>query len=160
MTGVQTCALPILSQHLTNATLNELFAAAWDGHVDSDIVSTLDNCALWVCANDGERLVGFVKVVWDGGKHGFVLDTTTHADYQRRGVGKRLLEHAIDASRIRGIRWLHVDFGLRLTKFYRDAGFRPTSAGLLDLSQSEIGDGRANKTAAVNSDEQARRRGD
>lgn len=88
----------------------------------------------WVCAHDGARLVGFVNIVWDGGAHAFLLDTTVHRDYQRRGIGTALVREAATFARSNGAEWLHADYDEELEPFYRGCGFRPTSAGLLRLA--------------------------
>lgn len=98
-----------------------------------DFAPILARSAVHVAAFDGARLVGFVHVAWDGGVHGFVLDTTVDPAHQHRGIGSALLRHAITAARERGLVWLHVDFEARLEGFYRAAGFAPTTAGLLPL---------------------------
>jgi GNAT superfamily N-acetyltransferase len=87
----------------------------------------------YVCAYDGERLIGFVNLAWDGGIHAFLLDTTVHPDWQRRGVGRALVGRAAAVARERHIHCLHVDYEPHLADFYRDCGFRPTEAGLLWL---------------------------
>jgi len=92
------------SPKITNAELSELFANAWTGQIPTEY-----------------------------GKHGFVLDTTTHTDYQNHGIGTELLSRVAAASRDRGIKWLHVDFESRLTEFYRRSGFQHTEAGLMNL---------------------------
>ncbi len=115
--------------------LNALFAASWPDHRPGDFTEVLNRCAPYVCAYDGERLVGFAKVVWDGGIHGFLLDPTVHPDYRRRGIGRRLVELAASGARERGIKWLHVDYVPALEPFYRGCGFRQTAAGLMDLQQ-------------------------
>lgn len=122
-----------LSPPITNAALNELFGAAWDGHHERDFTVQLRHSLLYVCAYDGARLVGFVNLAWDGGVHAFLLDTTTHPDYQRQGIGVVLVRVAISAARPRGIEWVHVDFEPHLAAFYRRCGFRHTEAGLLNL---------------------------
>lgn len=88
----------------------------------------------WVGATANGQLVGFVKLAWDGGAHAFLLDTTVHADYQRQGLGQALVEEAAALARARGAVWLHVDFEEELDPFYRACGFRPTAAGLRDLT--------------------------
>jgi GNAT superfamily N-acetyltransferase len=89
----------------------------------------------WVCARDGDGLVGFVNVAWDGGVHAFIIDTVTAARAQRQGVGTRLVEVAAQGAKAAGCEWLHVDFEEHLRGFYFDAcGFRPTDAGLIQLS--------------------------
>jgi len=87
-----------------------------------------------VCARDGEVLVGFVNVAWDGVVHAFVLDTMVAVRARRAGVGTRLVEMAVDVARAAGCEWLHVDFEDHLRAFYFDAcGFVPTTAGLIEL---------------------------
>jgi GNAT superfamily N-acetyltransferase len=89
----------------------------------------------WVGAFDGEMLVGFVQVCWDGGAHAFLLDTVVHPAYRRRGIGRGLVLAAAAEARTHGCAWLHVDYEPRLDAFYRDAcGFAPTAAGLLSLT--------------------------
>jgi GNAT superfamily N-acetyltransferase len=88
----------------------------------------------WVCARDGQRLVGFVNVAWDGDVHAFILDTLVMASARRQGVGAALVAVATDHARAAGCQWLHVDFEDHLRAFYFDAcGFTPTNAGLIAL---------------------------
>lgn len=70
---------------------------------------------------------------WDGGIHAFLLDTTTHPDYQRHGVGLELVGVAVEAARGRGIKWVHVDYEPHLAEFYSKCGFGYTEAGLMGL---------------------------
>jgi ribosomal protein S18 acetylase RimI-like enzyme len=79
-------------------------------------------------------LVGFVNVVGDGGDHAFLIDTKTRAEYQRRGIGTRVVALAAQHAKAAGCEWLHVDFDDHLRAFYFDAcGFEPTEAGLIHL---------------------------
>ena len=88
----------------------------------------------WVCAREGEQLVGFVNVPWDGGSHAFVMDTLVTARVRRQGIGRRLVEVAEREARAAGCEWLHVDFEDHLRDFYFGAcGFVPTNAGLIEL---------------------------
>lgn len=126
-----------VSPTVTNEALNELFASAWDGHQDFDFTPIHARSLCFICAFDGERLVGYVNVAWDGDVHGFILNTTVHKDAQRQGIGKALVQYATDAARERGIEWLHVDFEPHLLSFYRACGFQHTEAGLMNLKRSE-----------------------
>lgn len=93
----------------------------------------------WVTARaDDGLLVGFVNVAWDGGDHAFLLDPKTRRNWQRRGVGTRLVARAADHAKEAGCEWLHVDFEPHLRRFYFDAcGFRSTDAGLIHLRPPE-----------------------
>ncbi|GAB4054104.1 GNAT family N-acetyltransferase [Catellatospora paridis] len=88
----------------------------------------------WVNARDGERLVGWVNVAWDGSGHAFVLDTVVAVDARRSGVGTGLIAEAARQAGAAGCEWLHVDFEEHLRGFYFETcGFRPTDAGLIAL---------------------------
>jgi len=127
---------------------------AWRGRIDNDALSRLHaegfgtrvfewdwttqlsrHSLGWVTAHAGDRLVGFVNVAWDGGVHAFLLDTLVAAELRREGIGRRLVERAIEGARGAACEWLHVDWDEpHLTAFYLEAcGFVPTKAGLIAL---------------------------
>jgi len=122
-----------ISPAAANDALNALFAAAWPDHAWSDFAPVLSRSLAYVCAYQQEGLIGFVNVAWDGGIHAFLLDTTVHPEFQRRGIGRELVLRAAQAARERGIAWLHVDYEPHLESFYRSCGFRHTEAGLIRL---------------------------
>ncbi|MFJ1599967.1 GNAT family N-acetyltransferase [Streptomyces sp. NPDC088261] len=123
-----------------NAALGALHAEgfgprAGDSAAPADWHARLRRHSLgWVCARDGDHLIGFVNVAWDGGVHAFVLDTVVARRHRSRGVGATLVRTAADRARAAGCDWLHVDFEEKLRSFYFDAcGFRPSAAGLIAL---------------------------
>ncbi|MEU5217257.1 GNAT family N-acetyltransferase [Streptomyces sp. NPDC020807] len=118
---------------LTDADLNDLFTASWPGHRPSAFAPKLARSLTWIAAHRGDRLVGFVNVVGDGGAHAFVLDTTVHPDARRQGLGIRLVNAATTEAKTLGAEWLHVDYEPHLESFYARCGFRPTHAGLIRL---------------------------
>ncbi len=122
-----------LSPSVTNNELNLLFTAAWPNHAWRDFQPILSRSLTFVCAYYAERMVGFVNVAWDGGIHGFILDTTVHPDLQRRGIGRQLVQRAAAAAQDAGLEWLHVDYEPHLEGFYHGCGFRSTAAGLMQL---------------------------
>jgi GNAT superfamily N-acetyltransferase len=127
----------LLDAPLASGALEELFAAAWPAPSRGRgrrMAAQLPHSLCWVSAHAGERLVGFVNVAWDAGEHAFLLDPTVHPDFRRRGIGLGLIERAVTRARERGLQWLHVDYEPSLVEFYRRAGFRSKSAGLLQLS--------------------------
>ncbi|MFF3071551.1 GNAT family N-acetyltransferase [Kitasatospora sp. NPDC057904] len=118
---------------LSDASLNELFAASWPGHRPTSFAPVPARSLAWVAAHRDGRPVGFVNVAGDGALHAFVLDTTVHPQERRRGLGVRLVRAAAAEARARGAQWLHVDFEPHLGAFYERCGFRPTAAGLMAL---------------------------
>jgi len=88
----------------------------------------------WVIAREGEALLGFVNVPWDGLVHAWIQDTMVAERARRRGIGAELVARATRAARDAGCEWLHVDFEEHLRDFYLGAcGFRPADAGVLEL---------------------------
>jgi GNAT superfamily N-acetyltransferase len=123
----------IIEPKVSDKDLNRLFAAAWEGHSEREFGPVLERSLTFVGAFDEKRLVGFVNVAWDGGIHGFILDTTVHPALRLRGIGTELMKRAAETAAKRGIEWLHVDYEPHLDKFYRRCGYRQTAAGLLNL---------------------------
>lgn len=124
-----------ISPPVKNAELNALLASAWPTHRRKNLQPMLRRALFHVCAHEGKRLIGFAKVVSDGGVHGFLLDPTVAPDRQHQGIGRKLVIKCAKESRRRQIEWLHVDFEPRLAKFYRTCGFSPTRAGLRNLKK-------------------------
>lgn len=128
-----------ISPPVSNEELNQLFAAAWQGHKTTDFQPILTRSLAYICAFQTEyafqteSLIGFVNVAWDGGVHTFLLDTTVHPQFQRQGIGQALVAQARLAASERNMEWLHVDFEPHLREFYHKCGFAPTAAGLIKL---------------------------
>ncbi len=123
-----------ISSPVKNRELNALIASAWPNHRRKNLQPVLRRALIYVCAYEGSRLVGFAKVIGDGGVHGFLLDPTVAPDRQRKGIGRKLVAKCVQESRRHGIEWLHVDFEAKLAPFYRACGFSSTRAGLRNLS--------------------------
>lgn len=114
----------------------DLQQAAWGGPWIGDLGAILARSLVHAGAYAGTRLVGYVNVAWDGGVHAFLLDTTVHPDFQRRGIASELVRLVTAEARRRGAEWLHVDYEPHLAGFYESCGFRPTAAGLIDLTSA------------------------
>jgi GNAT superfamily N-acetyltransferase len=123
-----------ISPPIKPADLHALFLDA--GTVDStvDLDAMLKRALFYVGAFDGTQLVGFAKVIDDGGVHGFLLDPTVSSALRRKGIGKALVSATVTEARKRGIEWLHVDFEPRLESFCLGCGFAPSKVGILNLN--------------------------
>jgi GrpB-like predicted nucleotidyltransferase (UPF0157 family)/GNAT superfamily N-acetyltransferase len=87
----------------------------------------------WVTAEDGEALVGFANVGWDGNQHAFLLDVVVAPDHRRRGIGSAVVRRGVDEAKRADCHWVHVDFVAELADFYECCGFRLTTAGILEV---------------------------
>ena len=117
--------------------LNGLFYAVWKDHSKRRFGPVLRRSLLYLCAYQGETLIAFVNVAWDGGKHAFLLDTTVHPNWRLQGIGRELVRRAALETRAHGVEWLHVDFEPNLRPFYDRCGFRQTNAGLMHLTPDQ-----------------------
>ena len=119
--------------HPSSESLNALLRAAWGDAPARDYDTILSRSLCHIGAFDGDRLIGFVNVAWDGGIHATIFDTSVDPEYRRRGIATNLVREATRIAGDRGAEGLHVDFEPHLTEFYRNCGFRPTEAGLIKL---------------------------
>ena len=87
---------------------------------------------------DGERLVAYLDVLSDGVEDAFIRDLMVRREYQRRGIGTRLLKMAQERIRAAGIRSVGVIFEPELAPFYRQAGFQVVAGGVMD-NEASIG---------------------
>jgi GNAT superfamily N-acetyltransferase len=114
--------------------LDALWLAGWGAPAGDYGARVLRRSLAHIGAFDGNRLVGLVNVAWDGGIHAFILDTVVHPDFRRQGIARQLVVRAAEVAKERGAQWLHVDFEPHLEGFHHSCGFRPTAAGLIDLT--------------------------
>lgn len=120
---------------VTNAELDQLYVVSWPNHGPPyDFGPELERSLAYVCAYNGEELIGFVRLAWDGSVHTFLLEPTVRPEFRRRGIGRSLVERAVAVARERGMEWVHVDYDPDLREFYRACGFTPCDAGLIHLS--------------------------
>ncbi len=124
----------------TNGEVNALHAEAFETRVFTDdewdwATLTAQHSLGWVTARDGDALVGFINVLWDGLVHAWLQDTMVAASARHQGVGVGVVRAAQAGAAEAGCEWLHVDFDDHLRPFYFDAcGFTPTNAGLIPLT--------------------------
>ncbi len=77
----------------------------------------------------GRRLVGLVRVVGDGASIAYVQDLLVHPDWQRRGIGTRLLRDAMERfARVRQFLLLADDAPVPRA-FYETMGLGPVGEG-------------------------------
>ncbi len=55
----------------------------------------LKNSLFITCARDGEKAVGLLRVLGDGGYTAVIADVMVRPEYQGRGIGKQLVQNAI-----------------------------------------------------------------
>lgn len=66
----------------------------WPGNYDLEKTRTALSKTINVTAYDGERLVGCLRILSDGYYFGTITELLVLPEYQRRGIGSRLLRLA------------------------------------------------------------------
>ena len=90
----------VYTDSLTAEEFNALRAGVgWKEHVPDRAALALTRSDFLACARDGERAVGMARVIHDG-TQAFVLDVIVHPAYQKRGIGKALMERVMAFLRV------------------------------------------------------------
>lgn len=55
----------------------------------------IDNAYMILCARDGEKAVGLLRLLWDGGYVALISDVMVDPEYQGQGIGRHLVEACI-----------------------------------------------------------------
>lgn len=128
----------------TSSEANRLHAAAFNARLYSDeewdwVTQVEGHSFGWVTARAGAGadLVGFCNVISDGVAHVWLQDVIVDPDRQRSGIGKAMVDLAIDRAREAGHEWMHVDFDDDVADFYyQTCGFTKTNGGLRYLPEA------------------------
>ncbi len=129
----------------TSTEANHLHAAAFNARLRSDeewdwVAQVEGHSFGWVTARAGTDadLVGFCNVISDGVAHAWLQDVIVAPARQRSGIGRAMVDLAIDRARQADHEWMHVDFDDDVADFYyRTCGFTKTNGGLHYLPESK-----------------------
>jgi ribosomal protein S18 acetylase RimI-like enzyme len=84
------------------------------------------NLFAWARSNDGDRLVGTVRVLSDGVCNAYMVDVWTHTAFRRKGIARKMIDLA--TGKLPGQHlYLFTDDQV---EFYEAIGFRPRGVGL------------------------------
>ena len=74
----------------------EFVNQVWPGNYDMERTQDALSKTINITAYDGERLVGCLRILTDGCYFGTITELLVLPEYQRRGIGSRLLQLARD----------------------------------------------------------------
>ncbi|HFR3740914.1 TPA: GNAT family N-acetyltransferase, partial [Streptococcus suis] len=107
------------------AVLDVYASVGWTGYTSRPemLEKALEHSLLVLATFDGDRLVGLLRAVGDGHSIVFIQDILVLPTYQRRGIGRQLLEQAV--THFPGIYQLHLltDNTEKTRSFYEAIGF-------------------------------------
>lgn len=114
--------------------LDDLWRATWEIDAIADFRAVLTRSLVHIGAYEGDKLLGFANMAWDGGQHAFLVDVCVHPEHRNKGIGQRLVDKAVATARKRGVVWIHVDFEPHLKAFYLECGFKSIEAGIMKVT--------------------------
>ena len=91
-----------------------------------DLEKAIENSSFVVSAWEGNTLVGLARVLSDDVSIFYLQDILVHPDYQRRGIGARLISECLTRYQHVRSKVLLTDDEERQRLFYENAGFRNT----------------------------------
>ncbi len=110
------------------AEILELYhAVGWTSYTDRPemLRHAFAHSLLILGAYDGDRLLGIVRAVGDGASVVYIQDILIHPEYQRQGIGRRLLQTVMARYPQVYQMLLSTDNTPATLGFYRSCGFRP-----------------------------------
>ena len=96
----------------------------------NDLMRSLRASWSMLGAYDGERLVGFGRLVSDGVLHAMIYELIVLPEYQGQGIGGKILEKLVEKCRQAGVRDIQLFCARGKREFYEKRGFvaRPDDA--------------------------------
>ena len=112
------------SRDLTQSDLQDLFlSVSWSsGHFPEKLFAAMKNYETVISAWDGGRLVGLAAAMDDGVMTAYVHYLLVRPEYQRRGIGRRLVELVKDRYRDY-LRLMLLSYDAAVP-FYESCGFK------------------------------------
>ncbi len=105
-------------------------SVGWTAYTDhpSVLKAGFAGSLLCLAAYEDERLIGLLRAVGDGQTVVLIQDVLVRPEYQGRGVGRALLETALD--RFRSVRQVQLltDDRPETVAFYQALGFKPVNS--------------------------------
>lgn len=97
-----------LSNEIENLPLEDLLTlysqTYWaQNRPESVIVKSLQN-ALCYCLSEGDRLIGFLRLITDYATYAYLCDVIIHEDYRGKGLGKWMVGEALQHPEIQSLR--------------------------------------------------------
>ena len=70
-------------------------AVEWPPIVEDQAQSGLHNSDFIIACRDGTRIVGCARIFWDKGYIAYLADVMVKPEYQKQGIGKKLVDECI-----------------------------------------------------------------
>ena len=110
----------------TNKFLGLFSTTGWNDSYklsETELEYALQNSWYTYSAYNGDQLIGFGRLISDGIIHALILDLIILPEYQRKGIGKVILEQLVNKCKKHQIRDIQLFSATDKFGFYEKSGF-------------------------------------
>lgn len=126
----------IINMPISKNEVPELRELVGWGRRDEDYPTLFDRCNFWAgIRNENNQLIAFGYVCGMGLEHGYMEDIIVHPDYQKQGIGFKLVKELLQESERFGLLIVTVTYEKHNTNFYKTCGFTLSSGGVWEKSR-------------------------
>ncbi|SDS13753.1 Acetyltransferase (GNAT) family protein [Paenibacillaceae bacterium GAS479] len=105
-------------------------SAGWERR-DGDYPVLFERCNFWAGARDADgKLIAFGYITGMGLQHGYLEDVIVHPDYQKQGIGRKLIATLLEEAERQGLEIVTLTFAAKHLDFYQKCGFTHCSGGI------------------------------
>jgi GNAT superfamily N-acetyltransferase len=82
-------------------------------------------CNSWfsVSIYHNKNLIGYGRIISDGVYQTFICDVMVHPEYQKQGMGKKIMSALLKKCEEEGIKWIQLSCAKGKQNFYKKLGF-------------------------------------
>jgi ribosomal protein S18 acetylase RimI-like enzyme len=114
-------------QNITPAEIMELYkSVGWSSYTEKPdkLMKSLTNSTYLLICRDDDKLIGLIRSLTDDSAVNYIQDILVHTDYQRRGIGRELLNRVLKKYNHVRTHILLTDDETKQKLFYESTGFR------------------------------------
>ena len=122
----------ILERSFENKNLTQLKSVyrsvGWNKHDKEIIKKVFENSTHYVFAVENDFIIGFARAIGDGVFNAAIYDVVVHADYQGKGIARRLIEDLLE--QLKEHSCIHLISTTGNESFYKKLGFKDLKTGM------------------------------
>ncbi|SOC44539.1 GNAT family N-acetyltransferase [Ureibacillus acetophenoni] len=116
---------------ISNHEVPDLRESVGWGRRDKDYPALFERCNFWAGVRDeNDKLIAFGYVCGMGLEHGYMEDIIVHPEYQKKGIGVKLVKELLRESERFGLLIVTVTFEEQNSNFYKTCGFEVGAGGV------------------------------
>ncbi|MBP0725334.1 GNAT family N-acetyltransferase [Bacillus sp. RG28] len=121
-----------IHNNVSNLNLNDIkevyHSVGWTKHTNEIIKQIFESSNVIAIVTVDDRVVGIGRAMSDGVFNAAIYDVVVHNDYQKQGIGKRIMEYLLE--KLKNVSCIHLISTTGNEEFYRKFGLKKTKTGM------------------------------